>query len=89
MKLSSAKIRKFLILSSLKKSFFYFVLKKFVLRNCHIFSKKSFCSFQEVELCIQNHSIFRTKGIFRTLEYLEPDAYSEHCQTFMMGLFAK
>ena len=89
MKLSSAKIRKFLILSSLKKSFFYFVLKKFVLRKCHIFSKKSFSNFQEAELCIQNHSIFRTKGIFRTLEYLEPDAYSEHCQTFMMGLFAK
>ena len=89
MKLSSAKIRKFLILSSLKKSFFYFVQKKFVRRKWHIFSKKSFFNFQEAGLCIQNHSIFRTKGILRTLEYLESDAYSEHCQRFMMELFAK
>ena len=37
---------------------------------------------------MQNPSIFRTASIFRTLAYLEPEAYSEHCQTCVMKRFA-
>ena len=29
---------------------------------------------------IQNPDIFRTRNMFRTLVYLEPETYSEHCQ---------
>ena len=38
---------------------------------------------------IQNSSIFRTRSILTTLAYLEPEAYSEHCQTSAMECFVK
>ena len=38
---------------------------------------------------IQNPGIFRTRSIFRKLVYSEPEAYSEHCQTFRMERFVK
>ena len=38
---------------------------------------------------IQNLSILRTKRIFRNLVSLEPEIYSEHCQTSTMERFAK
>ena len=41
------------------------------------------------ERFIHNLSIFRTKSIFRTLLYSEPEAYSEHCQISTMERFAK
>ena len=81
------------------KEFLIFIPKK----NFLIFSKKSFSNFQETELyCIflkkvflifrerymQNHGRFRTRSIFRTLVYSEPEAYSEHCQTSTMECFA-
>ena len=37
---------------------------------------------------IQNPGIFRTRSIFRTLVYAEPEAYSEHCRTSKMEQFA-
>ena len=38
---------------------------------------------------MQNHDIFRTKDIFRTMTYLECEVYSEHCPTTKMERFAK
>ena len=37
---------------------------------------------------IQNPNIFKTRSIFKTLVYLEPETYSEHCQTSTMEHFA-
>ena len=61
-----------------------------------IFSqKKAFLIFQETELSyisgktIQNPDTFRFRSIFRTLVYLEPEAYSEHCQISAMECFVK
>ena len=52
---------------SLKYSLHFF-LKKPDLKKLLIFSQKSFPNFQETKLsCIQNPSMFRTRGIFRTL----------------------
>ena len=50
------------------------------------FRKRSFLIF--CEKYIQNPDIFRTRCIFKTLVYLEPEAYLEHCQTSTMELFA-
>ena len=33
--------------------------------------------------------LYFRKGIFRTLTYLEPEAYSEHCQRSMMECLTK
>ena len=38
---------------------------------------------------IQNPGIFRTRSIFGTLVYSEPETYSEHCQISTMERFAK
>ena len=38
---------------------------------------------------IQNYGKFRTKDIFRTLGYLEPEAYSKPCQASTMERFEK
>ena len=38
---------------------------------------------------MQNHDIFRTKDIFRTMTYLECEVYSERCPTTKMERFAK
>ena len=51
------------------------------------FRKRNFLVFQESY--IQNPSIFRTRSIFRTLAYSEPEGYSEHCQTSTMKSFAE
>ena len=69
----------------------------------YVFSKKP-PNFQEIKLSyiflkivflifrqryIQNSDIFRTRSIFRTLVYSEPETYSGHCQTSAMACFAK
>ena len=51
------------------------------------FRKRNFLIFQESY--IQNPSIIRTRSIFRTLAYSEPEGYSEHCQTSTMESFAE
>ena len=38
---------------------------------------------------MQNHGIFRTRSIFRTLAHTELEAYSEHCQASTIKCFAK
>ena len=51
------------------------------------FRKRNFLIFRE--RYIQNPSIFRTRSIFRTLVYLEPETYSEQRQSSAMECFAK
>ena len=59
-----------------RKNFFYFFLKNPALKKFR-------------ESYIQNPGIFRTRSIYRTLVYSEPEAYSEHCQTSTMERFTK
>ena len=88
---------------SLKK-FLIFFLKNPALKKSLLFLKKSFSDFQKTELSyiffkkvflifretyIQIPGIFRTKSIFSTLVYSEPEPYSEHCQTSTMERFTK
>ena len=47
------------------------------------FPKRNFFIFWQKY--IQNPSIFRTRSIFRTLVYLEPKTYSEHCQKIALS----
>ena len=51
------------------------------------FKKRNFLIFWKSY--IQNHRILRTKSIFRNLVSLEPEIYSEHCETSTMERFAK
>ena len=68
------------------KNFLYFYISE---------TSKKFFIFQETKLLIfrekyiQNPSIFRTRSIFRTLTYSEPEAYLELCQTSTVERFAK
>ena len=89
---------------SLKKFLIPF-LKNLTWRSFLYVLKKSFSNFQEMKLScvffknvffyspfflyIQNPIIFRTRSIFRTMLYSEPETYSEHCQTSRMKSFAK
>ena len=76
------------------KPFFYFFLKKPAEKVSYIFSKKAFLIFRKRnflifrERYIRYHGRFRTRSIFRTLAYSEPEAYSDHCQTSTMERFA-
>ena len=59
-----------------KKNFLYFFLKRPGLKKFLIFSgNETFLYFG--------------KGMLRTLAYLQPEAYSEYCQTSTMECFAK
>ena len=73
------------IISFLKKIYSgkisYILLKN----SCLIFRKWNFLVFRE--RYIQNPDIFIAGSIFRTLVYSEPEAFSEHCPTSMMGYF--
>ena len=72
------------------KKFLIFFPKKLALKKFLILSQKNVSNFQEMELSyIQKPYIFITTSILRTLVYLEPDAYLEHCQTSLMESFAK
>ena len=51
------------------------------------FRKRNFLIFWK--RYIQNPDVFRTRSIFRTLVYLEPETYSKYCQTSTMERFAK
>ena len=51
------------------------------------FRKRNFLIFWK--RYIQNPDVFRTRSIFRTLVYLEPETYSKYCQTWTMERFAK
>ena len=53
----------------------------------YIFLRKVFPIFREMH--IQNPGIFKTRSIFGTLVYSEPETYSEHCQISTMERFAK
>ena len=70
------------------------IAKKFLIfqetetpKKCFIFQENE--SFISRNRYIQNTSLFGTRSIFKTLVYLKPKAYSEHCQTSMMKRFAK
>ena len=54
-----------------RKNFLYFFKRKLSL----YFTKRNFLIFRE--RYIQRPNIFRTRGIFRTVTYLELEAYSE------------
>ena len=70
-----------------RKNFSYFSLKKTARKNFLIFSPKSPHNFQETDFSyisrkvylepqhIQNHGVFKTRGIFRTLSLL-PNGHS-------------
>ena len=91
----------FFIKNLLWKGFLYFLkktsnfvetktLKKslyFRKQNFLIFRKRNFLIFRE--RYVQNYDIFRTRDVFKTTAYLEPEAYSEHCQTSKIERFAK
>ena len=51
------------------------------------FPKRTFFIFRQKY--IQNPSIFRTRSIFRTLVYLEPKIYSEHCQKIALSYISR
>ena len=68
--------RNFLILQ--KTELFYTSEKELFKKTFLYFSKRNFTIFRE--RYIQNPRIFRTRSIFRTLVYLEPETYSEHYQ---------
>ena len=51
------------------------------------FPKRNFFIFRQKY--IQNPSIFRTRSIFRTLVYLEPKTYSEHCQKIALSYISR
>ena len=59
---------------AVNRTFLYFLKNVFL-----IFRKKY----------IQNPDVFKTGSIFRELVYSEPEAYSEHCQTFTTKRFVK
>ena len=75
------------------KNFLYFLKRKLFLyfRNrekaLYISGNKTFLHFGE--RYIQNTSMFRTRSIFKTIAYVELEAYLEHCQTFTMECLAK
>ena len=77
------------------KNLLYFFLKTPALTRFSYFLIKSFSNFEKRnflifrEMYIHNPGIFRTRGIFRTLVYSEPEAYSEHCQTSTIERFVK
>ena len=83
------------------KKFLIFSRKKAFLVFQETETPNKFFIFQETELYhilgkvysepwyIQNSSIFRTRSIFRTLVYSEPELYSEHYQTSTMKSFAE
>ena len=53
------------------------------------FSKKAFLIFGKRNFLIFRERYIQNPGIFRTLEYSEPEAYLEHYQTSTMERFAK
>ena len=75
------------------KNLLYFFLKTPALTRFLYFLIKSFSNFEKQnflifrEMYIHNPGIFRTRGIFRTLVYSEPEAYSEHCRTSTIERF--
>ena len=70
-----------------------FFLKKSDLKKFLIFSQKSYSNFQETELSYtQNHSMFRTRGIFRTLSNIYDgmfckNSYVAHLSAILLKLF--
>ena len=82
------------------KNFLYFVKRKPRKKSLY-FRKRNFLIFQETKLFYisgkvnseswynQNPDISRTRSIFRTLVYLQPETYSDHCETSTMECFAK
>ena len=77
------------------KNFLYFFLKNLPCKSFPYFLKKNFSNFQDTELAYISEKVYsqpgilRTRSIFKTLVYSEPEAYSEHYQTSTMERFAK
>ena len=75
------------------KNLLYFFLEKLDLKTFLIFSGNgTFLYFSKgifKTLVYSEHWHIENPGIFRTMTYLEPKAYSERCQTSTMECFEK
>ena len=86
-----------------RKNFLYFLRETEILKNYLHFRKRNFLIFQEryiqnpgitelfyiSERYVQKPGLYRTRSIFRTLLYSEPETYSEHCQISTRERFVK